>query len=66
MAKILTIKEYNKLVDEFQRLSYKCGKCGRRTYISPKKEKQLCDWCGTYVFRNKKDEFKYRVKERMK
>ena len=39
--------------------------CGHTMHIPYWVEKQLCDYCGYYRFREKKDEFKYRLKERM-
>ena len=44
---------------------YYC-KCGHSVVIMPKKHKVLCTHCGHWVFKNKKDEFKYRIKEKMK
>jgi len=62
---LLSEKEFRKLADEEDKVKYTC-KCGRRVIISNKKDKEVCSWCGRYVFKNKKDEFKYRVKERIK
>ena len=28
-------------------------------------KKKLCTYCGNYVFKNKEDEFKYRLNEKM-
>lgn len=44
---------------------YKC-KCGHTVVILPKETKTFCTYCGHYVFKNKKEEFKYRIKERLK
>ena len=65
MEKILTIKEYKRMTEEYDKVKYMC-KCGHKVVISHNKTKSLCDWCGNYVFKDKKDEFKYRVKERIK
>lgn len=65
MEKILSIKEFERMTDEYDKVKYKC-KCGRRIVIPKWVDKQLCDWCGNYVFKSKADEFKYRVKEKMK
>lgn len=45
-----------------------CPHCGRKMhfYAFEKKGKQLCDWCGKYVFKDNQTEFKYRVKEIMR
>ena len=45
--------------------TYKC-KCGHSVVIKPKETKILCHWCNRWVFKNKEDEFKFRVKEQMK
>ena len=41
-------------------------KCGHRVIIPFDKDKKLCRWCGRYVFKNKKDEFVYKLKEKIK
>ena len=42
-----------------------CPHCGRRIhfYAFEKKDRQCCDWCGKYVFKDKKSEYDYRVRE---
>ena len=62
---ILTYKEMDKYVDELQKHKYKC-KCGHKVFMDKNKTKAVCDWCGRYVFKNKKDEFNYRMKEALK
>lgn len=42
--------------------TYKC-KCGKSVVIRPCEEKKLCYWCNKWVFKNKKDEFKFRLEE---
>ena len=58
--KLLNDKEWKKLNDEYDKMKYIC-KCGHRVIIHPNRKKTLCSWCGNYVFREKKDEFKYRL-----
>ena len=41
----------------------KC-KCGHVLELPHKVDKSICTWCGNYVFKNKKIEFEYRMKER--
>ena len=65
MDHILTIKEFKKMTDEYEKVKYKC-KCGHRVVIPKWVDKQLCDWCGSYVFKDKRSEFKYRIKEAIK
>lgn len=51
---------HNKFTDNM----IKC-ECGHRVYIPNNMNKQLCIYCGKYIFRTKKDEFLYRTRERM-
>ena len=43
----------------------KC-KCGHSMPMAATTEKAICTWCGNYVFRDKKTEFEYRLKEQHK
>ena len=65
MDHILTIKEFKRMTDEYEKVKYIC-KCGHRVVIPKWVDKQLCDWCGRYVFKDKKTEFKYRIMEAIK
>ena len=65
MAHILTVKEFNRQTDMYDKAKFRC-KCGHRVIIPKWVEKQICDWCGNYVFRDKKKEFEYRLKEKLK
>ena len=42
--------------------TFKC-KCGHSVVVSKRIKKVPCSHCGRYVFRDKKDEFMYRLKE---
>lgn len=66
MEKLLTEKEFNRMSNELDKVKYRCNHCGRRAIIPKYIDKVICDWCGHYVFKNRKDEFKFRVKEKMK
>ena len=57
-----TFTEDNKLFRSLEDNKKKCKRCGHTLIIS-KQEKALCDYCGYYIFRDKKCEFKYRLKE---
>lgn len=65
MEKLLTEKEYERMTEEYDKVKYRC-KCGHRVIITSKQDKNLCDWCGHWVFKNKKDEFMFRVKEKIR
>ena len=41
-------------------------KCGHSLYIYPPATKRICNWCGLYVFKDKKEEFNYRLKQYLK
>ena len=43
----------------------KC-KCGKSIEFWTNNRKVVCQWCGNYVFKTKKDEFEYRMKERLR
>ena len=62
---ILNIKEYQRMSDEYAKVKYPC-KCGRKVVIPAWVERQLCDWCGIWVYKDKKTEFKYKLKEKVK
>lgn len=60
--KIKNDKEWNHMADEYDKVRHYCKKCGHSIIIPHWVEKTLCDWCGNYVFKNDKDEFKYRMR----
>lgn len=41
--------------------SVKC-KCGHTVFLG-RKDKIVCSWCGNYVFKDKKEEFRYRMEQ---
>jgi hypothetical protein len=56
---------YRNLTNEYDKVKFVCS-CGHRVIMPKWVDKRICDWCGRWVFRNKKDEFKYRLQEKMK
>lgn len=56
------VENPDKYHDAMQKFEYKCKRCGHTVTIIAAKEKNLCDWCGHYVFKDDKTEFKYRMK----
>lgn len=44
--------------------TYKC-KCGHSITIPNFINKKLCTWCGNYVYKNKKEEFRDKLKNVM-
>ena len=65
MEKLFSDKEYERMTDEYDKVKYLCS-CGHRVIIPKWVDKQLCNWCGHYVFKSKGDEFKFRMKEKLK
>jgi len=61
------IKEQLKLEHIKTINTYKC-KCGHSVVIYPfeHKSKKICKWCGEYVYVNKKEEFKDRMRGKLK
>lgn len=57
-------KEFQRRADELDKVKFIC-QCGHRVIIPKQVDKVLCDWCNTYVFRDKSEEFKYRMQEQM-
>lgn len=49
----------------YDKIKVKCEKCGHSIIMPRWVDKQLCDYCGKYRFRDKKTEFMYRLKEKM-
>lgn len=40
-------------------------KCGHRVLLG-NQPKAICSWCNCYVFKNKQEEFKYRLNEQLR
>ena len=56
---------YKRMTEEYNKVKYKC-KCGHRVVIKHSQTKAICSWCGSYVFKDKKTEFNYRISEQIK
>lgn len=65
MNKIYTDKEWKTMANEYDKSKFICS-CGHRVIIPKWVDKTICKWCNRYVFRDKKLEFEYRLKEKMK
>ena len=53
----MTIKEDARYFRERTDNTVKC-KCGHSVAMKPTTKKKLCTWCGNYIYREAKDEFK--------
>lgn len=58
----MTNKDIIKRTDEIVMYKHYC-KCGHSVVIYPmeKKIKKICSWCGSYVYTDKKEEFKEKL-----
>lgn len=65
MIKKRSYYEDTKLFNVYANNTVKC-KCGHTVVMRPSTKKTLCSWCHNYIFRNKKDEDLYRLKEKIK
>lgn len=55
-------KEMDRMFNECTNNTFKC-KCGHSILITNKEKRKVCNYCGRLVFRSKKDEYFYRLKE---
>lgn len=65
MVKKRSYTEDTKMFEVLTLYSRKC-KCGHTIVMRPSTEKVLCNWCKQYVFKDKKTEDLYRLKEKIK
>lgn len=56
----LSFKDVVKYSEEVNKYKYLC-ECGHRVFIHPQRNKTLCSWCGHYVYKDKKEEFKNKL-----
>ena len=56
----LSFKEVETLHEYFQTNKITC-KCGHRVFVTKEKGRIICSWCGNYVYRDKKQEFRERL-----
>lgn len=65
MPKIKQWEEDSKVLSAQQKRRVKCKRCGCTRSVRAADNKNVCRNCGYYIFRSDKDEFIYRVKERI-
>lgn len=56
------IKDEETMYNALNPFKRQCKKCGHYVYLV-RVDKKLCEYCGIYVFKDKKAEFNYRLKE---
>ena len=54
-----------KIMNSITNFKTKCKHCGH-SITMPNAERTICSYCGYWVYRNKKIEFKYRMKEMLR
>lgn len=64
MYMTLTYDQMTEKMHQQKEHTIKC-KCGHSVIVVPTLPKKMCTWCGNWVFRNKKEEFKYRLMEKI-
>ena len=57
-------EEDTKIMHSLTRNTVKC-KCGHSVTMA-NAERTICSWCGKWVYKNSKVEFKYRLKEKLR
>ena len=61
----MTTKEDTRYFNERAKHKVKC-KCGHSIAMKPTLNKILCRWCGNYVYKEQKDEFKDALLRKLK
>lgn len=57
---------HQKKIDKvYEKNRYYCS-CGHSVFIPPTSTRTFCTYCGHWIFKNKRDEFKYRLKEKLR
>lgn len=65
MPKTQQWEEDSKVLSAQQKARTKCKRCGCTRSVRATDHKNVCRNCGYYIFRSDKDEFIYRMKERL-
>ena len=66
MKPILTVKEFNRMTEEYDKVKIQCKHCYRRVIVPVWVDKIICPNCGYYVYRNKQLEFQENIKKLIK
>lgn len=64
----MNYRDESTLAGEKRKMKVECPNCRHliNFYAFEHTDKKLCSYCKIYVFKNKKDEFDYRLKEALK
>jgi hypothetical protein len=58
-------KEFQIRAEYYSKLKHECKSCKHKVIIPAWKDSSLCDYCGTLVFKDKKTEDLYRIREKI-
>ena len=61
----MKFKDIEKYASEMQKFKIKC-KCSHTVIIPYNVDLKICSYCGHYVFKDKKTEFKYKMNKALK
>ena len=64
MSLKLSFNDMTKLFDSYSKRKVYCN-CGHSLIMPLNKDKKICKWCGRYVFKDKRVEFDYRLREEL-
>lgn len=65
MSKTERLENPTKYYEKISDVKHKC-KCSHTVIIPEFIDRQLCDYCGHWIYRNPKLEFEYKLREEMK
>lgn len=57
----MSLTSIPKYQEAIQQNLFQCA-CGRKEYIPRHKKRTICTWCGKWIYRDKKEEFKDRMR----
>ena len=60
-----SLKDVKKLSKEAVDLTVKCKHCGH-SIVMPHADRTICSWCGRWVYRTPKIEFKFKLMKEIK
>lgn len=61
----LSYKDIEKITQRATNHKVKC-KCGHSVVVTNKYDRVICSWCGNWVYKDKKAEFKYKMMKEIK
>lgn len=65
MRELYTYEQESRLANEKRKLKSRCPLCEHMVFIPKDKNKSLCSFCGTMVYRNEREKFKEILKRKM-